>query len=227
MDKKIKKDIIEWDIATWEEAIHFWESKIDWSKIKLGLEIGGRNGGLSLWLALKGKQMICSDLHETKKNAFPLHQSYNVTNLISYEDIDASQIPYENKFDVIIFKSIIGGIAKSGGIQIQQKVFDEIYKALKPGGVLLFAENLTASPLHQFARKKFNKWGSYWRYISISDTKKFLTKFINIEIQSTGFAAAFGQSEKQRNILSKLDKLFFNKLVPGSWKYVVYGVAFK
>lgn len=75
-------------------------------------------------------------------------------NLITYQDIDATQIPYENEFDIIVFKSIIGGIGRNDNKEIQQLVFNQIYKALKPGGQLLFAENLSASPLHRF----FSKW---------------------------------------------------------------------
>ncbi len=152
MTKELTKDIIQWDIKSWSKALGYWDSNIDWSKVQNGLELGGRQGGLSLWLALKGKQTICSDLKDT---AEPLHLRYNVTSLIEYQDIDATNIPYENHFDIKVFKSIIGGIGRNYNYEIQQKVFKEIYKALKPGGKLLFAENLIASSVHQKLRKKF------------------------------------------------------------------------
>lgn len=165
MNIQLIKDNIQWDVLTWSKAIAYWEKNVDWSKVEHCLELGGRQGGLSLWLAMKGKKVICSDLEDVELTAKSLHRKYNIENEISYEDIDATNIPYVEYFDVIVFKSIIGGIAKIGIIEVQKKVFQEIYKALKPGGILLFAENLVASPLHQFARKKFNKWGDYWRYV--------------------------------------------------------------
>lgn len=220
-------DIIQWDVATWSRALEFWEEHVDWSKVHHCLELGGRQGGLSLWLAQKNKQVICSDLHDASKTALPLHQKYGVTEHITYEDIDATAIPYENTFDLIVFKSIIGGIAAVNGIQSQQQVFDQIRKALKPGGVLIFAENTIASPIHQFARKKFNQWGSYWRYISINETKTFLSAYSSYELAATGFVATFGRSEKQRRMLATLDNCCFNILLPESWKYTVYGIARK
>lgn len=227
MNKGAIGDIIQWDVATWSIALDFWDKKVDWQKVNHCLELGGRQGGLSLWLALKGKNVICSDLENVKQTAEALHKNYQMSHLIRYQDIDATQIPYENHFDLIIFKSIIGGIAKIGGIEMQQKVFDEIRKALKPGGVLLFAENTIASPMHQFARKKFNKWGEYWRYISAEETKVFLSGFSSFELKQAGFLATFGRNEKQRKVLSSLDKMLFNKIIPQHWSYIVYGIATK
>lgn len=227
MTKEIIKSIIQWDIRSWSKALYYWEGHINADEINNGLELGSMNGGLSLWLALKGKSMVCSDLKDAKTNAEPLHIKYNVTSLIRYEDIDATNIPYENCFDVIVFKSIIGGIGRNNNYEIQQKVFNEIYKALKPGGKLLFAENLIASPLHRIFRKMFVKWGSSWRYVSKSEMKSLLKDFNKVEIMATGFLGAFGRSEKQRNFLAKIDELLFNKICPDSWKYISYGIAEK
>jgi len=47
----------------------YWESNIVWDKVQNGLELGGRQGGLSLWLALKGKTVVCSDLKDVKETA--------------------------------------------------------------------------------------------------------------------------------------------------------------
>ena len=116
MNDELIKDIIQWDISSWSKALHFWENNIDWSKVSNGLELGGREGGLSLWLALKGKEVVCSDLNDVKNTAEHLHEKHNVSNLVKYEDIDATVIPYENYFDVIVFKSIIGGIGRNNKI---------------------------------------------------------------------------------------------------------------
>src|SRR5690606_26588047 len=134
-----------------------------------------REGGLSLWMALKGKTVVCSDLEDVESTAEPLHTRYKVNNLITYQDIDATNIPYENHFDVIAFKSIIGGIGRNNNPEIQAKVFTEIHKALKPGGKLLFAENLVASPFHQRLRKKFIRCGNSWKYVSLDEVNGFLS----------------------------------------------------
>ncbi|MDD2387413.1 MAG: methyltransferase domain-containing protein [Bacteroidales bacterium] len=227
MTKELVKDIIKWDVKSWSKALRYWNSNIDWGTVQNGLELGGREGGLSLWLALKGKEVVCSDLNDVKNTAEHLHLRYNVSKLIKYQDIDAVNIPYENYFDIIVFKSIIGGIGRNDNYEIQQKVFNEIYKALKPGGKLLFAENLIASKFHQRMRKRFVNWGSAWRYVSIKEMKECLDLFATYDIKTTGVLAAFGRTESQRNLLSTIDKLFFNKVCPKNWKYISYGIAEK
>lgn len=227
MTNELKNDIIQWDIKSWSKALDYWDSNIEWSKIKNGLEIGGRQGGLSLWLALKGIDTVCSDLKDVKTTAEQLHLRHNITSLIKYQDIDATNIPYENHFDVIVFKSIIGGIGSNDNYEIQQKVFKEIYKALKPGGKLLFAENLVASKFHQRLRKRFVNWGNSWRYVSIKEMEEFLKDFSSFDIQTTGVLGTFGRNESQRNFLATLDKIMLNKACPDNWKYISFGIAEK
>lgn len=227
MINRLTKDIIQWDVNSWSKALTFWDNNIDWNNIQNGLELGGLGGGLSLWLALKKKLTVCSDLKDVKHTSEPLHIQYNVNDLIKYQDIDATNIPYENHFDIIVFKSIIGGIGRNDNIELQQMVFQEIRKALKPGGKLLFAENLIASSIHQKLRKKFVKWGSSWRYISIEEMKIFLSDFSSYDIRSTGVLATFGRNERQRYLLSKIDEWVLNKVCPATWRYISYGIAEK
>ena len=224
---ELTRTIIQWDVKSWSKALVYWDAGIEWKNVHSALELGGREGGLSLWLALKGKKTICSDLKDVKKTAEKLHKKHKVSSLIKYQDIDATNIPYENYFDVIVFKSIIGGIGKNNNHEIQQKVFREVYKALKPGGKLLFAENLTASYLHRILRKKYVKWGSSWRYVSLDEMKEFLCHFSSFDIKTTGVLGAFGRNEVQRNYLSTIDHFLLNKVSPENWKYICYGIAQK
>lgn len=218
---------MQWDVKTWSKALHFWEANVDWSHVKNALELGGRQGGPSLWLAQKGIQVICSDYKDTEQNAKALHESYQVAGSIAYEDIDATQIPYSNHFDLIVFKSIIGGIGRGGNRAIQAKVFEEIHKALRPGGVLIFAENLVASSLHQGLRKQFTKWGGDWRYVSTDELEDFLSPFSRKEIKTTGFLSTLGRNEQQRNMLARVDAALFNRTLPPNWHYLAYGMARK
>lgn len=227
MDSTLKKEIIQWDVKSWSKALDYWEKKIDWKTVNNALELGGHQGGLSLWLALKGKEVVCSDLQDVQKNAEGLHRKHHYSGKIIYQNIDASSIPYENHFDIIVFKSILGGIGRNDNYALQKKVIQEIYKALKPGGKLLFAENLQASKLHQAMRKKFINWGDSWRYLKKSEIHDLLQNFRHVDIKYTGMMGAFGRSEKQRSLLSISDQFFFNWLSPDSWKYIAYGIAEK
>lgn len=227
MNTEVLKDILQWDVNSWALALDYWEKKVEWNKINVALELGARKGGLSLWLALKKKNVVCSDLSDTQQVAQELHKKYDVSKYIVYQDIDATFIPYNHHFDLIVLKSILGGIGRNDRFDNQKKVVEEVYKALKPSGVFLFAENLKASFLHQIMRKKFVKWGSEWRYLSPDEMKNLLNQFSCFEIKTNGVIAAFGRTEKQRNILSYMDKYFLNKICPDNWKYIAYGMAVK
>ncbi len=219
--------IMQWDVKTWSKALHFWEANVVWSHVKNALELGGRQSGPSLWLAQKGIEVICSDFKDTEQNAKALHESHHVAGSIAYEDIDATQIPYSNHFDLIVFKSIIGGIGRGDNKAIQAKVFSEIHKALKPGGVLIFAENLVASRFHQSLRKHFTKWGGDWRYLSTDELEDFLSPFSRKDFKTAGFLATLGRNERQRRMLAGIDAAIFNRSLPGTWHYLAYGMAVK
>lgn len=216
-----------WDVKTWSPALNYWDEVLKNKKVENALELGAHKGGLSLWLALKGISVVCSDLDGPSPSAKELHRNHHVEKQIHYQAIDALSIPYENHFDMVIFKSMIGGIARKGKEELKKKLFEEVYKALKPGGILLFAENLKASSVHSAMRKVFVKWGDSWSYQTREDIRSCLQPFANYELHSTGFSSAFGRSEGQRAFLSAMDSYLFLPIIPRSCHYVAYGSAEK
>ena len=219
------QDFVEWDIVNWGKAIQFWEKELEFTNEYKCLELGSNRGGLSLWLGLKGMEVICSDLESPLTSAKALHSKYEQLN-INYEAINAMEIPYENEFDLIVFKSVLGGASRGDNQENKQLVLDQIYKALKPGGKLLFAENLVASNFHQFFRKKFVKWGNDWNYLKLNELEGLLKKYSGLNYKTAGFFGAFGRNEKQRQFLGKIDNLA-EKLFSRNQHYLVFGVAEK
>lgn len=65
---------------------------------------------------------MCSELKVAKHKAVPLHIRYHVNSLVTYQDINAHNIPYENNFDIVIFNSISGAIGRHDNYKIQQNV---------------------------------------------------------------------------------------------------------
>ena len=154
LDKKLKTDIYEWDIVNWSRSVPLFQDIIEEEETKTCLELGGRRGGLSLWMALNGHEVICSDLQSPEAHAKNLHEQYDLPGRIEYQSINALEIPFENHFDLVMFKSILGGVSRSGNDQRKQEAIHQIHRSLKKGGHLLFAENLYASSLHRYLRKK-------------------------------------------------------------------------
>lgn len=81
-------------------------------------------------------------MYDTERVAAPLHRRYHVQDKISYLNVNAAQMDFCGQFDLVIFKSVMGSIGQSGKAEEQARAMACIYRALKPGGVLLFAENL-------------------------------------------------------------------------------------
>jgi 2-polyprenyl-3-methyl-5-hydroxy-6-metoxy-1,4-benzoquinol methylase len=220
-------DILEWDVENWSQALEFWRRH---SLLRLSgceaLEIGSRNGGLSLWLALSGANVVCSDVNGPTEAAKHKHQRYGVAAAVKYERVNALQIPYHQAFDVVAFKSVLGGIG-AAGVDSQRRAVQQMYQALKPRGELWFAENLIASPLHQALRGRFVKWGPSWRYVSLRELREFLSPFASVIIRATGVLGALGRNEPQRSVLARCDQRIVNRLVPPSWRYIALVVATK
>lgn len=225
-------DIVSWDVRTWSEAVLFWErvlGEVEPGRTLRCLEIGAGQGGPSLWLALQGHDVLCTNWELTAAHASPLHERYAAAGLltgrIEYRDVDATRIPFENEFDVVVFKSVIGGV---GTKEAQGRTMEGILRALKPGGTLIFAENLRATVLHRLARAiAYRMRGSSWRYVTLKELAPHLAKYTSHDVRVTGFLAMFGVRERQRNALTAADERVFNKLVPKSWHYVSYGTATK
>ncbi len=222
-----RADVIGWDVKNWSRALDFWASRTQVGHGgHLCLELGAHLGGLSLWLAMQGNRVICSDLESPEKRARPLHEKYGCQNVIEYQSIDALNIGHGNQFDIVVFKSILGGVARSGKNDLKKKVIDEIYGSLKPGGKLLFVENLEATALHSTIRKRFTAWGGEWNYLKYDEIQDVFGIFERLDYNTRGFLGAFGPTEKTRRWLGAVDSAL-QKAIPKSKRYIVYGVAEK
>lgn len=228
--KRLAADIVEWDVQNWWRAVTFWEEMhlSDDVRGKKVLDIGGRNGGLSLYWALKGADVICSDIStDGLKKAKQLHKKYRgITGQITYETIDAMEIPYKNEFDLICFKSVLGGIGHDGHDENIRRALHSMHRALKEHGTLCFCENLSASPLHQFARKKCVGWGKSWRYIRLPELDGLLKEFSCTQYRTYGFFGVFGRRKWLSDILGAIDGCM-DRYVREEYRYIVSCVSRK
>jgi SAM-dependent methyltransferase len=217
-------DIFEWDVLNWSKALDFWKIKNDIQNDKEVLTIGERNGGLSLLFALMGSKVTATDLNGLTEKAYTLHKNYKLQDSIKYQTADFLNLPFENNsFDIICFKSVLGALRTR---ENQKIAIEEAYRVLRSGGILYFAENMLASRIHQFFRKKFTNWASYWLYIDYKDVESFFIKFDSVELNYYGLIAAFGRTEKQRMLLGKVDNVLM-KFIPDKFRYILFGKCLK
>ncbi|KAB2907677.1 MAG: class I SAM-dependent methyltransferase [Ignavibacteriales bacterium] len=178
-------DVIDWDVVNWRKCLPFFEKDNFCFAGKKALAIGEKDGGLSLWLAAKGSSVISTDLNGVSDRAKEKHAAYHLQDKIKYSEQNILSLNYPDEtFDIVIFKSVLGALREK---EKQQAAINEIRRVLKPGGTLFFAENLVSTSLHTFLRKKFIKWASYWRYITISEAKELCAEFTRVETKTAGF----------------------------------------
>ncbi len=217
--------IFEWDVVNWSRALPLWRAALPDDPGGLrALELGARRGGLSLWLASLGMHVDCTDVGDPRDAAAPLHARHALSGRIEYRALDATALPAQPHYDVVAFKSILGAIADPGDPAPRREALRRMHAALRPGGVLLFAENLAGSSLHRALRRRFVPWARTWCYLEIDELETELGHFADARWRTHGFLGAFGRSESQRRLLGQLDTLLA-PLLPPSQRYLVYGVA--
>ncbi len=218
------RDVFQWDVRSWSRALPLWEKYLDDPSGKTALALGERDGGLSFWFAQQGYQVYCTDLNGPSDQAKALHERHGLSSRITYEAQDATALRLpDNYVEIVVFKSVIGALSTKDR---QQQAVNEMWRVLKPGGVLLFAENLTGTAMHQALRKRFVKWDNYWRYLRVPDDLDLFHAFERVELRTTGFLANLGRSEAQRDLLARIDALI-EPLVPDHKRCILLGAAVK
>ena len=216
-------DIINWDVETWKVILPVWEKELKLINPVTAtcIEVGSREGGISLWMTLKGFKITCSDIHYDLEEAKALHKKYKVTDQVRYQKTDLLNWEEPGKYDVIVFKSVLGALQTEERIQ---KAVDNIYWNLKPGGLLLFAENNQGSIFHQYLRKNYTDWGSSWFYFDDHSLQRIFSKFEPGSLHYNGVLSVAGNRTFLKGLISGLDKFFLNKVIPRKLRYIVYGV---
>ena len=228
------EDVVGWDVRTWSKAVEFWERALQ-AFVETGddrqldvLEIGAGPGGPSAWLAAKGHRVVTSNLDNTELLARPLHERLGLANRVEYRDLDLlAGLPYRDSFDVIVFKSVLGGLGGEDPA-LGERAVEEIRAALKPGGLLLWAENLRGNVGHRLARGIAYRVRNArtWHYLSLKRLRSLLLgAFVDVEVRVGGVLAVLGTSERARDRLARADQAAFDRILPASWHYMAYGSA--
>jgi hypothetical protein len=222
-------DVLAWDVVTWSAALTYWQecATVDLTR-STALEVGaGESGGLSLWLALQGCDVLCTTPGCVSERVRAMHRRYGVGHRIRYASLDALDLRDEHAFDVIAFKSVLGGIGTDDRLDRQQQAIERLHAALRRGGNLLFAENLAATRAHAALRSRFGAGKDRWRYPTIREMDHLLARFAMVHHTTAGFVGSWGASEMQRRVSGAVDAFLCRWLVPASWQYVMLGVAIK
>ena len=229
MENELLKDIVEWDTHNWGRALDFWDEHAraiaEQNESFTVLDLGAGGGGLSLYWALLGGSVLCTDWSGDFLKARALHEKHGMSDRVRYENLNAASIsfPYEEAFDVVTFKSVLGGVGHQDNFYNQVLMFENIYKALKPGGWLFCCENLVASPLHMLGRKLFTDRVGGWRYVTVPEVLGLADRFELVDYTTLGVAGVFGRNELASAAFSALDRKFDWMISPKN-RYIISAV---
>lgn len=221
------QDILQWDTGTWSHALALWEHCLPHPLTgKKSLELGASRGGLSLWLALKQADVICSDVISPQKNSHALHHKYGVLHRIEYTAVDATHLPFpDESLDIICCKSVLGGIRKHKPADPKPDIIAEVYRVLKPGGWFLSADNLYASRLHHTLRSQGVSWARGWEYFDRDEVFTLLSDFKTVHYTTAGLIALVGRTPRQRTFLSQWESTLQTKIAQSFWQQWHYMIA--
>jgi SAM-dependent methyltransferase len=225
---------IEWDVFNWSNALVHWSGIVkSLNKDAKILCLGERNGGLSLWFALQGFKVTCSDFGGPTDAARELHTKYGVSDFIEYADINIFELPYPaESFDVVACKSVIGGLKldyknkQTRTLENQKLAIDEVRRILKTGGFFLGAENMKGSRLHQLLRKVLKGKNIGWRHFEVKELRWLLRDFTTTNIVFFGFVGSYFPFTWFNRIFSSLDSIL-SKLLPNGLLYISFITAKK
>jgi ubiquinone/menaquinone biosynthesis C-methylase UbiE len=227
-EPRLLSEIIGWDVGNWGRALRLWDRELtqNWAGLR-ALDLGAGGGGLSLYLALRGARVTYCDFTEPRSEALALFERHGQVGKIEFSRANVTRLPFRDaSYDLVAFKSLLASVGKFGGFPSQKSVLDEAYRVLKPGGLLLFAENARGSALHAFCRDRFVAWGHDCRYPSLEELNGFLSSYSGVRLVSFGVLAAFGRREWQRRVLSRVDRVL-TPVIPKESRYLAYGYAVK
>jgi SAM-dependent methyltransferase len=231
-------EIFEWDVTNWSQCLPYWEpwlTRLDKDIARI-LTLGERNGGLSLWFALQGFKVLCTDYHIPGERARLSHERWMVQERIAYAAVDAFNIPYtENYFDVVACKSVIGGLvlqrkqSETHILKKQRLAVEEIRRVLKPGGVFLGAENLAGTKVHQFLR--WMKYGPElgWRYLRTTEIQWLFASYSLCQQKQWGLVGSpwwklgthWWKFDRVSPFFSVMDACL-SRVLPGDWLYISF-----
>lgn len=217
-------------MRSWSRCLEFWAplvQSIEPASARV-LTVGERNGGLSLWFALHGYRVICSDLGGPTLQARKLHQKHGVGDLITYGDLNVFSIPHEDSsFDMVACKSVIGGLklvrrdATTRTLDNQARAVAEIHRVTKPGGVFFGAENVRGTPFHRWLRLLAKRGRVGWRHLCPSEINVLFAEFESVEQQVYGFLGSRFTAWGLDRVTSAMDAFVCPRL-PKNWQYITF-----
>jgi SAM-dependent methyltransferase len=152
------------------------------------LELGAGHGFDSIFFAGKGYRVISTDFSENalayiKKN-LPAKDKNNI--VIEHLDLTKDLRYKDSSFDIVYSHLSIHYFSD----RVTKDLFNEIYRVLKPGGIVAILTNSTSDPEYKIGSKIEKDYleidGIYKRYFSVDSMRKYAHKFETLVCDNGG-----------------------------------------
>lgn len=151
------------------------------------LELGAGTGGDTLFLDKQGVEVMATDFSKPALKA--LKRKANKNSQLETKQFDLSNLfPFKDEvFDIVYAHLVLHYFNK----QTTQQIYDEIFRVLKPGGIVAVLLNSVTDPEYGTGKELEedyfdvpNKGAK--RYFSIESLKPFISKFEIITLDNKG-----------------------------------------
>lgn len=220
--RRIIEDSCGWNKKIWADAVEFalnFCTKYD-NKTKV-LEIGASEySALSPIFSSIGYDVMCSYYDQNAYQAIingclpTVINKYGLT-LPKLVQLNAWEI--KNKtFDIIILKSVIGGICRNDDYTLISNLIAKLYASLKPNGILITIDNQENYIANCF-RNLFGAGNSKWTYLNKDKLAMKLTPY-HYEQKGFGllnfarFASFNSEVEPINDLLYTIDQVLLNNI---------------
>lgn len=224
-------DVIGWDVPNWSGCLSYWRPWLNGLGHKTAkiLVLGERNGGISLWFAHLGFDVLCTDYRLPTARVQPLHQRWGVQERVEYAAADVFKLTYpDGCFDAVACKSVLGGLClvysdnSTRTLENQKLAVMEIKRVLKPSGVFLGAENLAGTGVHMFLRRLRTKGNLGWRYFRRTEIRWMFDGYSEFQQKLHGFLGTQWFPGSPLNRLCALADGGLSKILPGDCRYISF-----
>lgn len=203
-----RKEIFGWNWRTWNEP--FVQAIRD-CPISEGLDIleigAGRLSALSLFFASTNNRILittypCKMLDDVRQL---VAQAMSLGGFVAKVEVACMCVKdVVGRYDVIIMKSVLGGIFRIGhnySSDVEHLILEIVHKNLKPGGFLITLDN--GKTIFEKLYSNFGARKNRWRYFVPSDFANASRRYY------FGFFSAFSFSTRFKRIGSVLDDLSY------------------
>ena len=214
---------IGWNVGAWQTALQSGLDLLTENNINLVdkrvLELGGGTHSTLAPIFEKLGAMATSSFYNDRGMEtllFEINDRYKTS--VDSKQIDIFGDYLDDKYDIVICKSVLGGIARGNEKFLLARALKSIQKnLLTEDGVIFTLDNLYGSTLAQFLRSRLGAGRNRWNYFTLEELRSAVPENFELLSRTNGVLSFASTSNRTANALvNYADSLFFDWAFPSA-----------